>query len=339
MQQSDSSVRAHSHSFAEAKMTVGRPAATNLSIVVPCYNEQDVLPESAARLVALLDRLREVHQLSAASRIYLIDDGSRDATWRLIEALVERGLPVVGVKLSRNRGHQNALLAGLFAADGDAIVSVDADLQDDLNAIEQMLVRYRQGCDVVYGVRRSRDVDSWAKRSTAQAFYRLMDWLGAESVYNHADYRLLSRRTVEALKSYREVNLFLRGIVPLIGYRSEIVEYDRRARFAGESKYPLGKMLSLSIDAITSFSVTPLRAISVVGLIVSCVSALLGLWVLFVALFTDLAIAGWASTVLPIYFLGGIQLVSLGVIGEYIGKIYLETKDRPRFFVELIKRQ
>jgi glycosyltransferase involved in cell wall biosynthesis len=320
-------------------MTVGRPAATNLSIVVPCYNEQDVLPESAARLVALLDRLREVHQLSAASRIYLIDDGSRDATWRLIEALVERGLPVVGVKLSRNRGHQNALLAGLFAADGDAIVSVDADLQDDLNAIEQMLVRYRQGCDVVYGVRRSRDVDSWAKRSTAQAFYRLMDWLGAESVYNHADYRLLSRRTVEALKSYREVNLFLRGIVPLIGYRSEIVEYDRRARFAGESKYPLGKMLSLSIDAITSFSVTPLRAISVVGLIVSCVSALLGLWVLFVALFTDLAIAGWASTVLPIYFLGGIQLVSLGVIGEYIGKIYLETKDRPRFFVELIKRQ
>lgn len=339
MQQSDSSVRAPLLFPGEAQKADGRPAAINLSIVVPCYNEQDVLPESAARLVALLERLGKTHALSAASCIYLVDDGSRDATWRLIEELVERGLPVVGVKLSRNRGHQNALLAGLFTADGDAVVSIDADLQDDLDAIEQMLVHYEKGCDVVFGVRHSRDVDSWAKRSAAQAFYRLMHWLGAETVYNHADYRLLSRRAVEALKSHREVNLFLRGIVPLIGFRSAVVEYDRQARFAGESKYPLRRMISLSINAITSFSVTPLRVISFIGLIVSTVSSLLGLWVLFVALFTDRAVAGWASTVLPIYFLGGIQLVSLGVIGEYVGKIYLETKGRPRFFIDCVKRR
>jgi glycosyltransferase involved in cell wall biosynthesis len=249
----------------------------------------------------------------------------------LIESYVEQGLPVVGVKLSRNRGHQNALLAGLFAADGEAIVSVDADLQDDLGAIEKMFDHFETGCDVVYGVRRRRDSDSFLKRTTAEAFYRLMNWFGAETVFNHADYRLLSRRAVDALKDYREVNLFLRGIVPLIGFRSAIVEYDRVARFAGESKYPLRRMISLSLNAITSFSITPLRIISATGLIVSSASALLGLWVLGVALFTDRTVAGWASTVLPIYFLGGIQLLSLGVIGEYIGKIYMETKARPRF--------
>jgi glycosyltransferase involved in cell wall biosynthesis len=308
----------------------------NLSIVVPCYNEQDVLPETCRRLVELLAKLEGAGKVSAASRIYFVDDDSRDRTWALIESQVEQGLPVVGLKLSRNRGHQNALLAGLFAADGEAIVSVDADLQDDLGAIEKMLDHYEAGCDVVYGVRRRRDSDSPFKRTTAEAFYRLMHWFGAETVFNHADYRLLSRRAVEALKEYREVNLFLRGLVPLIGFRSTIVEYDRLARFAGESKYPLRRMISLSLNAITSFSITPLRIISATGLIVSSASALLGLWVLGVALFTDRTVAGWASTVLPIYFLGGIQLLSLGVIGEYIGKIYMEAKGRPRFIVEAI---
>lgn len=311
----------------------------NLSIVVPCYNEEEVLPETTRRLVALLAALRGAGKASEASRIFYVDDGSRDGTWRAIERFVDEGLPVVGVKLSRNRGHQNALLAGLFAADGEAVVSVDADLQDDLGAIERMLEHFEQGCDVVYGVRKRRDSDRALKRLSAQAFYRVMGWMGADTVYNHADYRLLSRRAVEALKEYREVNLFLRGIVPLIGFRTATVAYDRAARFAGESKYPLRRMISLSLNAVTSFSVTPLRVISALGLLVFTVSTALGLWVLFVAMFTDRAVAGWASTVLPIYFMGGIQLLSLGVIGEYVGKIYLESKGRPRFVVEAVKRR
>jgi glycosyltransferase involved in cell wall biosynthesis len=311
----------------------------NLSIVVPCYNEQEVLPETCRRLVELLAKLQNAGKVSAASRIHFVDDGSRDATWRLIGSYVEQGLPVVGVKLSRNRGHQNALLAGLFAADGEAIVSIDADLQDDLSAIAGMLDHFAAGCDIVYGVRRRRDVDSLFKRTTARAFYRLMNWLGAETVLNHADYRLLSRRAIDALKAYREVNLFLRGIVPLLGFRSAIVEYDRAARFAGESKYPLRRMLGLALNAVTSFSVTPLRLISLLGLMVSTLTGALGLWVLGVALFTNRGVAGWASTVLPIYFLGGLQLLSLGVIGEYIGKMYLETKARPRFIVETVLRR
>lgn len=332
MQSSASSVPAATHSGSDR-------APPALAIVVPCYNEQEVLSETKARLVDLLVDLQARGKVTAGSRIYFVDDGSADLTWSLIEGFVDDGAPVVGIRLSRNRGHQNALLAGLFSAEGDAIVSIDADLQDDLGAVEQMVDHYVRGCDVVYGVRRRRDTDSFAKRRAALAFYGVMRRLGAETIRNHADYRLLSRRAVEALKSYREVNLYLRGIVPGLGFRSAVVEYDRLPRFAGETKYPWRKMLSLSLNAITSFSATPLHMISAIGLLLSVASALLGLWVLFVALFTDRAVAGWASTVLPIYFLGGIQLVSLGVIGEYVGKIYLETKGRPRFFIDCVKRR
>lgn len=308
----------------------------NLSVVVPCYNEEEVLPETVTRLAQVLEGLRAAGKISEASRVYFVDDGSRDKTWRLIEDFVAAGKPVVGVKLSRNRGHQNALLAGLFSAEGDAIVSVDADLQDDLGAIEKMLDAHMQGADVVYGVRRRRDTDTFFKRFTAESFYKVIAFMGAQTVFNHADYRLMSRRAVEALKEYREVNLFLRGIVPLIGYTSAVVEYDRAARFAGESKYPLKKMLALSAEAITSFSVYPLRLISLMGFCVSAGSVAVTLWALFVAITNDRAVPGWASTVLPIYFLGGVQLLALGVIGEYVGKIYMETKGRPRFVVERI---
>jgi polyisoprenyl-phosphate glycosyltransferase len=308
----------------------------NRSVVVPCFNEEEVLPETITRLSRVLDSLRAAGKISGVSRIYFVDDGSRDATWRLIEEGVNAGKPIVGVKLSRNRGHQNALLAGLFSAQGDALISVDADLQDDLGAIERMIDAHLLGADVVYGVRRRRDTDTWFKRFTAQSFYRLIAFMGAQTIFNHADYRLMSRRAVEALKDYREVNLFLRGIVPLIGFRSAVVEYDRAARFAGESKYPLKKMLALSAEAITSFSVYPLRLISLMGFCVSAGSIFVTLWALWVAFYSGRTVPGWASTVLPIYFLGGVQLLALGVIGEYVGKIYMEAKGRPRFLVERI---
>lgn len=307
-----------------------------LALVVPCFNEQEVLPETCNRLEQLLAHLVREGKIEGGSRIYFVDDGSKDSTWPLIEQMVEQGRPVVGVKLSRNRGHQNALIAGLFSADGDIIVSVDADLQDDLEAVSRMLAENRRGAEVVYGVRRSRASDTWFKRTTAQAFYRLIALMGAQTVYNHADYRLLGRRAIEALKEYREVNLFLRGIVPLIGFRSAIVEYDRYPRFAGQSKYPLRKMLALSLDAITSFSVLPLRVISLIGIFVSGGSLAVSTWALWAALFTDRVLPGWASTVLPIYFLGGVQLLALGVIGEYVGKMYLEVKSRPRYMIESV---
>jgi glycosyltransferase involved in cell wall biosynthesis len=306
----------------------------NLSVVVPCFNEEAVLPETIKRLTDVLNSLLASGKISASSRIYFVDDGSRDATWRLIEESADSAKPVIGVKLSRNRGHQNALLAGLFAANGDVVISVDADLQDDLSAIEKMLDAHDLGADVVYGVRRRRDTDTWFKRFTAAAFYRLVAFMGAQTVFNHADYRLLSRRAIEALKEYGEVNLFLRGIVPLIGFQSATVEYDRAARFAGESKYPLKRMLALSAEAVTSFSVYPLRLISVMGFIVSAGSLAVTFWALWIAYHSPKAVPGWASTVLPIYFLGGVQLLSLGVIGEYVGKIYMETKARPRFLIE-----
>lgn len=309
---------------------------TDLAIVSPCYNEEDVLPETCRRLVALLARLSQARKVSPGSRIYFVDDGSRDRTWDVIQTFVASGLPVVGVKLSRNRGHQNALLAGLFSAQGDAVVSIDADLQDDVNAIEKMLDRYREGCDVVYGVRKRRKTDTFFKRFTAETFYRLLAMMGAQTVFNHADYRLLSRRAIEALKDFREVNLFLRGIVPLIGYRSSVVEYDRDARFAGESKYPLGRMIALALDAVTSFSVVPLRFISFLGFLVFLFTAAMSGYVLWIRLFTDIAVPGWASTLLPVYFLGGVQILCLGVIGEYLGKIYSESKSRPRYFIEEI---
>ncbi len=311
-------------------------SSTRLAIVVPCRDEQEVLPETCKRLVGLLARLHAAGKVAAESRIYLVDDGSRDATWTIILDLVRARLPVVGVKLSRNCGHQNALLAGLLSAAGDAVVSIDADLQDDIEAIEAMLDHFRDGCDVVYGVRKRRDADSSLKRIAAESFYHLMKSLGAQTIHNHADYRLLSRRVVESLKDYREVNLYLRGIIPLIGFRSAVVEYERNARFAGESKYPLRKMLGLALDAITSFSVFPLRLISLLGLVVFIGAMGVTGWALWAALFTDRAIPGWASVVLPMYFLGGVQLLALGVIGEYLGKLYIEAKSRPRFFVEQV---
>jgi len=305
-----------------------------LGIVVPCYNEEDVLDETVTRLLALLARLVQARKVAEDSAIWLVDDGSRDRTWPMIARWADRDSRVAGVKLSRNQGHQNALLAGLFTAEGDALVSVDADLQDDLAAIEHMVDEFRGGSDVVYGVRRTRSSDSAFKRGTAQAFYRLMSILGAESIHNHADFRLMSRRAVESLKDFREVNLFLRGIVPLIGLPSAIVHYDRHERFAGESKYPLRRMLSLAWNAITSFSVVPLRAITVLGFVVFVATLVLGFWVIGVRLFTESAVPGWASTVLPIYFIGGIQILCLGIIGEYLGKIYREVKSRPRYFIE-----
>jgi glycosyltransferase involved in cell wall biosynthesis len=315
------------------------PRPTTLSIVVPCFNEEAVLPETLKRLSALLNELVADGRASEESRLVLVDDGSRDRTWQMITDATERQLPVVGVKLSRNRGHQVALLAGLAMAEGEAIVSVDADLQDDLGAIEKMLTEYEAGAEVVYGVRSRRDTDTFFKRGTARLFYRLMRFMGAETIEDHADYRLLSRRAVESLMQFREVNLYLRGVIPLLGFKTAIVRYERQARFAGESKYPLRKMLALAVDAITSFSVMPLRLIGMLGLIVSGIAAALGSWILISAWIGFKGVPGWASTVLPIYFFGGIQLVGIGVIGEYVGKIYLETKDRPRYFIEAICRR
>lgn len=311
----------------------------NLSIVVPCFNEAEVLPETLRRLEDLLGRLGAAGRTSPASRIYFVDDGSRDATWALICEAVDAGRPVVGLKLSRNRGHQTALIAGLDASDGDAVVSIDADLQDDILAIESMLAKYEHGADIVYGVRRSRDGDSLFKRSSAHGFYRLLGLLGVDTVPDHADFRLMSRRAVAALSEYREVNLYLRGMVPLLGFRSDTVLYDRQERFAGQSKYPLRRMIGLAVNAVTSFSIMPLRLISALGLLVSLATIVLGLWIMFAALTHAQLVPGWASTVLPIYFLGGVQLISIGIIGEYIGKLYLEAKRRPRYFIDQVHRR
>jgi glycosyltransferase involved in cell wall biosynthesis len=263
-----------------------------------------------------------------------VDDGSSDRTWELIEELASTDARVGGIKLSRNRGHQNALLAGLYTCEADVLLSVDADLQDDIQVIPEMIGAYVRGAQVVYGVRNDRSSDGFFKRASAQGFYRLIKALGAESIYNHADFRLLSRRAVEALKGFREVNLFLRGMVPLIGFKSAIVYYTRSERFAGESKYPLRKMLALALDAVTSFSVAPLRLITGIGFLVFVLSILMGLWTIWVKLFTDHAVPGWASTMLPIYFLGGIQILCIGILGEYLGKVYQETKGRPRYIIE-----
>lgn len=305
-----------------------------LSIVVPCYNEEPVLPETIGRLVALLERLVREGKIARDSHALFVDDGSADRTWELIEAHAARTPSVRGIRLSHNRGHQNALLAGLFHADGDAVISVDADLQDDLEAIPEMITRHRDGIDVVYGVRRRRDTDSVLKRFTAEGYYRLLARLGVEIVFNHADYRLLSRRLIEALKQYGENNLFLRAIIPQLGFPSAIVYYDRAERFAGESKYPVGKMLAFAWEGITSFSAAPLRLITGLGMIISLGSFLITAWAIWIKLFSTGAVPGWASTVVPIYLLGGVQLLAIGIIGEYLAKIYLETKHRPKYFIE-----
>lgn len=312
-------------------------SAPTIGLVIPCYNEEEVLRETTRRLIPLLATMREEGLVSAQSAIFYVDDGSRDKTWALIQELAASHPEVCGIKLSRNRGHQNALFCGLMTAPGDALISVDADLQDDLDVIPQMVRHYREGCEIVYGVRKRRDTDTFFKRFTAEGYYKLMAAMKVDIVFNHADYRLLSRRALDSLSEYKEVNLFLRGMVRLLGYQSAIVEYDRAERFAGESKYPLRKMLSFAWQGVTSFSTYPLRLITSIGIAISIVSLALATWGLGVRLFTDEALPGWASTVIPMYFLGGVQLLSLGIIGEYIAKIYTESKGRPRFHVDRLE--
>jgi polyisoprenyl-phosphate glycosyltransferase len=326
--------RAEAWSDHESELREELPVLPRVGIVVPCFNEEDVLPETAQRLSILLQGLMASGHVTEDSQVVFVDDGSRDRTWELIETLASADPRIGGIKLSRNRGHQNALLAGLYTCEADVLLSVDADLQDDIQVIPEMLQAYERGAQIVYGVRKDRSTDGFLKRATAQGFYRLMSVLGAESVYNHADFRLMSRRAVEALKSFREVNLFLRGMVPLIGFKSAIVYYSRAERFAGESKYPLRKMLGLALDAVTSFSVAPLRFITGLGFLVFLFSAMMGAWILWVKLFTGHAVPGWASTLLPVYLLGGLQIFCIGVIGEYLGKVYQETKARPRYIIE-----
>ena len=307
-----------------------------LGIVVPCFNEQEVVPEAARRLMDLLDRLQAEGKIHAGSGIWFVDDGSRDSTWALIEAMAGEYPAIHGIKLSRNCGHQSALIAGLQHALGDALISIDADLQDDVGVIETMVDRFLEGYDIVYGVRKNRDSDSAFKRWSAESYYRVLRGMGVEAVFNHADYRLLSRRALNCLQGYREVNLFLRGIVPLLGFKATQVAYTRGGRFAGDSKYPLNKMVGLALDGVTSFSAVPLRLITLTGLSVFLVSMLLGLWALWVRLVNDSAVPGWTSTVVPFYFLGGVQLFCIGIIGEYLAKIYMEVKARPRYHVETV---
>lgn len=306
-----------------------------LYLVIPCYNEEEVLPLTAEAVRKKLEALIAAGKIAEESRVLFVDDGSKDGTWDILRKMTAENPLFSALKLSRNTGHQNALLAGLMTAKDhcDAVVSMDADLQDDINAIDGFLQKYEEGCDVVYGVRNRRDTDTRFKRTSAQAFYKFMAAMGVESVYNHADYRLMSRRAVEALSEYKEVNLFLRGIVPLIGYRSDYVYYDRKERAAGESKYPLKKMLSFAEDGITSFSVKPLRIISTFGIVIAGLSVF-GLLYSLISKLTGNAVSGWTAIVASIWLLGGIQLLCIGVCGEYIGKIYSEVKGRPRFHVE-----
>jgi glycosyltransferase involved in cell wall biosynthesis len=320
--------------FPRASWDSGQPPVINF--VLPCYNEEAVLRETASRLGQLLGELKAEGLIAPASSAYYIDDGSRDGTWPLIETLAREREDACGIKLSRNRGHQNALLCGLMSVGGDALISLDADLQDDLSIIPDMIRAFRSGDELVYAVRRRRDNDTFFKRFTAEGYYKVLAAMGVEVVFNHADYRLMGRRPLEALRSYGETHLFLRGMIPQLGYRSSVVAFDRAERFAGESKYPLSKMLSLAWRGVTSFSAAPLRAITGLGAFVSVISVGLGLWALFIRLFTEVALPGWASTVIPMYLLGGIQLLSLGVIGEYLAKVYEASKQRPRFHVEAI---
>jgi len=305
-----------------------------LAIVIPCYNEEEVLPITSGLFKAELEDLVAKGKVDPASHVLLVNDGSRDRTWELVEGLAASDPAFRGCSLSRNRGHQNALLGGLMEARGhcDATISIDCDGQDDIATMEAMVDAYLDGCDVVYGVRSSRETDTLFKRFTAQSFYRLLSSMGVECVYNHADYRLLGARALDALAEFREVNLFLRGMVPLVGFRSTSVYYERHERMAGESHYPLSKMLALAVNGITSLSVKPIRLITWTGLAVALASLVAIVWVL-VAHAAGATVAGWASTTAAVCFMGGVQMLSLGVIGEYVGKIYLESKHRPRYVI------
>lgn len=305
-----------------------------LYIVVPCYNEEDVLPITAPMFLEKLMQLASEGRISDDSRILFVNDGSSDATWEIIKTLAAHDEHYIGISQSRNRGHQSALLAGLMQAKDscDISISIDCDGQDDINAMDKMVDAYYDGCDVVYGVRSSRRTDSFFKRTTAQGFYKFMSALGAEVVYNHADYRLISARVLRELEGFEEVNLFLRGMVPLVGFKSTSAEYERTQRLAGESKYPLKKMLALAVDGITSLSVKPLRLIMGFGTVVAALSFVGVIWAIVSALCGQ-TVAGWASMTCIICFVSGVQLVCMGIIGEYIGKIYMETKHRPRYII------
>lgn len=306
-----------------------------LYLVIPCYNEEEVLYETASQLLALTDSMIRENLISPDSRIAFVDDGSKDKTWQIIEELSERHVRVTGIKLAKNAGHQNALLAGMMTVRerADMIVSADADLQDDISIIRDFVIQYNNGNDVVYGVRSSRDTDSFFKRNTALLFYKMMRALGVDIVYNHADYRLMSRRAVDALSEFNEVNLFLRGLVPLVGFPSATVSYERKERFAGTSKYPLKKMLKFAFEGITSFSIKPIRLITGTGAMISFISILAAVYAL-ISKIAGVTVPGWTSLMLSIWFIGGVQLLSLGLIGEYVGKVYQEAKHRPRYIIE-----
>ena len=308
-----------------------------LYIVVPCYNEEEVLPETSKRLKIKLEQLMAADKISRDSRIMFVNDGSKDRTWELISLLHEKCPLFCGVDLTRNRGHQNALLAGLMTAKdrADMVISMDADLQDDIDAVDAMVEKYLDGVDIVYGVRSSRKKDTFFKRTTAEAFYRLMNAMGADTVFNHADYRLMSRRALEGMARFKEVNLFLRGIVPMIGYRTDTVEYERGERFAGESKYPLKKMIAFALEGITSLSVKPLRLITGLGFGVFAVSIIMIIYNI-IRWAMGATVAGWASLSCSVWLIGGLILLALGVVGEYMGKVYLEIKERPRFLIREI---
>lgn len=308
-----------------------------LYLVIPCYNEQEVLPETSRRLKEKMESLMDRSMISRDSKIMFVNDGSKDRTWEMIEELHDQDPLYQGVKLSRNRGHQNALLGGLMTAKeyADMVISLDADLQDDIDVIDQFVEKYYEGCDIVYGVRSARTTDTFFKRFTAEGFYKIINLMGGEVVFNHADYRLMSKRALEEMAKYKEVNLFLRGIVPMIGFKTDVVTYERHERMAGESKYPLKKMLALAIDGITSLSTKPIRFIVFLGLFIFLCSIGMLIYSL-VQHFLGHTSIGWTSLIVSIWAIGGLQLLAIGVIGEYIGKIYLETKARPRYIIEKV---
>ncbi len=306
-----------------------------LYLVIPCYNEEEVLPETAERLENKMHSLIGEKKIDEKSRVIFVNDGSKDRTWEIIAGLHQKNELFGGINLSINRGHQNALLAGLMTVKeyADMVISMDADLQDDINAVDEMVDRYAKGADIVYGVRSSRKKDTFFKKATAEGFYKAMNMMGANTVFNHADYRLMSRRALEGLSQYGEVNLFLRGIVPMIGYPTDVVYYERGERFAGESKYPIGKMLSFAVEGITSLSTKPIRMITALGFFIFIVSIGMLIYSL-IRHFTGATIVGWTTLMVSVWAIGGLILLSLGVVGEYIGKIYLETKARPRYIIE-----
>ena len=307
---------------------------TKLYLAIPCYNEEEVLRDSAQKLLNKYTTMMSEGKITDDSKIVFIDDGSKDKTWSIIEELHNENKVFQGIKLSRNRGHQNALLCGLITLKdkADDVISIDADLQDDINAFDEMVAKYEEGCDVVYGVRSKRATDTFFKRFTAEGFYKILNKMGAKVIFNHADFRLMSKRALQAFSLYHETNIFLRGMVPLVGYKSSIVTYERAERLAGKSKYPLRKMLALAWEGVTSLSIRPIRMITWLGLIIFFISLIMIVYSL-VSFFIGATVSGWASTLCSIWALGGLQLFAIGIIGEYIGKIYMEAKRRPRYIV------